>query len=963
VAEPFPITFAHLLKQLRLNAGMTQEELAAAAQLSTRSVSDLERGLTLTARRETARLLAGALGLTSAERAEFELAAQGKSTANRSLAWRAAVRAAVGTLGEASPLGSPGTVAVTLSNTYRAALSRPILADGDAPAGMRLPTLAEGYEDPDFRVRQVAGDDWPSDEAWWADVAVQPRLTEYLEAALKAPDATTAPLVVLGQPGAGKSVLTKILAARLPAAEFLPVRVVLREAPAEGEIQDQLEYAVRAATGLSVGWPAVAQDAGDATPVVLLDGFDELLQATGLSQSDYLARVARFQQREADQGRPLAVLVTSRAAVADRARYPQGAVVVRLEPFRAAQITSWVNRWNRLNAEYLASRGLKQLPARVLARHQALACQPLLLLMLALYDSDANALQLGDAIDRADPLDESALYEALLTSFAVREVAKDGAGLLPGEIEKRVEQELQRLSLVAFAAINRRRQWVGEAELDSDLTALLGPAADTASQFRTPLTRADVALGRFFFIQRAQAVRDGSRLQAFEFLHATFGEYLAARLAVQLAAELLQQRPALAVGPAFVADDLAYALLSYAPLSSRQVLRFVLGIAGRQINDDSQCRQLARLLIEVHAQHADRGSHRYASYRPTALDVASRQAIYSANLVLLIVTLAGHVTASQLFPAADDPPGAWHRNALLWRSALNETGWTELAYAFTVRHFLNGDRRDLRIQLASDPPEPREPVDPFWLYRGPTGPAAQASVQWSRPYWNQLSHKMDVSCGTNDSVVLHAVEPVLTYIGATMMTFLRTDGQASSVAHDLLSLWLSSTLGSTDEAARLYRRCRTYLERQPMWDTQTQLRVRTLILTCLRSDARRLPAVDILDCLTAATRTAGEDAEAWQLILETGLAALAADVSVGGRATLMGVIRRATAIACSLDPLAGAQAWVSVHDCGLSHNDAFSNEPAEFLRRLPLADLAASNGALVRRLKRIADERYDLRLA
>ena len=39
-----------------------------------------------------------------------------------------------------------------------------------------------------------------------------------------------------------------------------------------------------------------------------LDGFDELLQATGVSQSDYLDRVVRFQQREADQGRPVAVL-------------------------------------------------------------------------------------------------------------------------------------------------------------------------------------------------------------------------------------------------------------------------------------------------------------------------------------------------------------------------------------------------------------------------------------------------------------------------------------------------------------------------------------------------------------------------------------------------------------------------------------------------------------------------------
>lgn len=76
------ISFAQLLKGLRIKAGMTQEQLAEAARLSARSVSDLERGINLTARRETARLLADALNLTGAERAEFERAARGTGTAD-----------------------------------------------------------------------------------------------------------------------------------------------------------------------------------------------------------------------------------------------------------------------------------------------------------------------------------------------------------------------------------------------------------------------------------------------------------------------------------------------------------------------------------------------------------------------------------------------------------------------------------------------------------------------------------------------------------------------------------------------------------------------------------------------------------------------------------------------------------------------------------------------------------------
>jgi DNA-binding XRE family transcriptional regulator len=57
------VSFAELLKQLRTGAGLTQEELAEAASLSPRSISDLERGINLTARKETTRLLADALNL------------------------------------------------------------------------------------------------------------------------------------------------------------------------------------------------------------------------------------------------------------------------------------------------------------------------------------------------------------------------------------------------------------------------------------------------------------------------------------------------------------------------------------------------------------------------------------------------------------------------------------------------------------------------------------------------------------------------------------------------------------------------------------------------------------------------------------------------------------------------------------------------------------------------------------
>ena len=77
VTEPPALSFAGLLRQLRAEAKLTQEELAAAAGVSPRSVSNLERGINRTAHKDTAVLLAGALGLTGPTEELFVAAARG----------------------------------------------------------------------------------------------------------------------------------------------------------------------------------------------------------------------------------------------------------------------------------------------------------------------------------------------------------------------------------------------------------------------------------------------------------------------------------------------------------------------------------------------------------------------------------------------------------------------------------------------------------------------------------------------------------------------------------------------------------------------------------------------------------------------------------------------------------------------------------------------------------------------
>jgi predicted ATPase/DNA-binding SARP family transcriptional activator/DNA-binding CsgD family transcriptional regulator/transcriptional regulator with XRE-family HTH domain len=105
VAGQPALSFAGLLRQLRVEAKLTQEELAEAASVSPRSVSDLERGINRTARKDTARLLAEALGLAGTVADLFAAAARGRVPARDVLAARRRV----------APGGIPEAVARTLT--------------------------------------------------------------------------------------------------------------------------------------------------------------------------------------------------------------------------------------------------------------------------------------------------------------------------------------------------------------------------------------------------------------------------------------------------------------------------------------------------------------------------------------------------------------------------------------------------------------------------------------------------------------------------------------------------------------------------------------------------------------------------------------------------------------------------------------------------------------------------------
>ncbi len=740
---------------------------------------------------------------------------------------------------------------LALARAYQAGLHRPILSSGEVPEGLRIPLLAEAYVNPEFRTAQVQMTNRLAEEHWWNEHPVRDDLEGFLLGHLTASQATEAPLLVLGQPGSGKSVLTQVLAARLPPSDFLALRVVLREVPADADLQAQIEYAIRAATGESMPWAALARSAGDALPVVLLDGFDELLQATGASQSDYLEKIADFQRREADQGRPVIVLVTSRTAVADRARAVAGMVAVRLEPFRDNQIAQWLAVWNAANAPRLAARGLRPLPVESVLAHAELACQPLLLLMLALYDADGNPLQREETV-----LGQAELYERLLTQFAEREVRKTGVAVSAAQFEQAVDWELLRLSIVAFAMFNRGRQWVTEAELDADLPALLGEPGNrqrSTPGLRAELTAAEVVIGRFFFIHEAQATRDSTRLRTYEFLHVTFAEYLIGRLVTRELDNLADTaaRSTTRSRPALPDDTFLHALLSFAPLTMRGTIVSFLAERLQMLPETGRDLLRDLLLTLFHHSLLPRHDTSYDSYEPDRISVPARHATYSANLALLAVLAAGEITEQQLFPDRTDPVQDWRRITLLWRSQLPEEGWTNLIHALELHRGWDGDRRILCLRMRGTTELCAAPSDPYWTRNfGPGHKHRELNHPLSYSIWvlngiEEIRAQSHFHCGSDDDAVAHALEPLAGNLGTTITTFhdYHLQGRPMSAANALLTLWLTASQEKgPDELAAAYDTClRISIHGFAPQDIDTRARFRACVLRQLATDVYRLP--------------------------------------------------------------------------------------------------------------------------
>ena len=146
--------------------------------------------------------------------------------------------------------------------------------------------------------------------------------------------------------------------------------------------------------------------------------------------------------------------------------------------------------------------------------------------MLAIYDFEESKLQLAEKED----FNQSKLYDRLFKEFTIRQLEKDTdyIHLNKEEEAERIEFFRLRLGIVAFMMFLNDKTNHSSNKLCEELNGF---------ELSNENINSNEIIGGFFFIHENKATKEnGEKLFNFEFLHKTFGEFLAADFLLRIAA-------------------------------------------------------------------------------------------------------------------------------------------------------------------------------------------------------------------------------------------------------------------------------------------------------------------------------------------------------------------------------------------------------------------------------------------
>ena len=427
-----------------------------------------------------------------------------------------------------------------LKRSYSAMIKKPIISekeiDSDVEIKLFFPSIVDAYIPQSYKCLSYASAKIKlEDESLWDGLDVHNDLEEFFIRYLNSPDTIDYPLVILGQPGSGKSLLTKVLSAQFMSESYTVIRIPLRDVNANDEINTVIEEQIQKDINRplsDIGFGGFASEFMERPLTIIFDGYDELLQAKGEVCSGYLDKIRLFQQQQKELNRPIRTIITSRITLIDKAHIPLGSTILRLMEFDPDRQNRWISIWNETNKEYFDKAKINpfRLPAEDEGNNNILELskQPLLLLMLAIFDSESNELAQNRELQRTE------LYDKLIRRFVRRERSRYVQGFeykSQEEQAKIIDEEMNRLGIVAIGMYNRKEVVIHSEQLEADLKAFKALRECGSAQIRT-LKESESILGSFFFIHQSVArdldVNSEKVDSAYEFLHNTFGEFLAA---------------------------------------------------------------------------------------------------------------------------------------------------------------------------------------------------------------------------------------------------------------------------------------------------------------------------------------------------------------------------------------------------------------------------------------------------
>lgn len=419
-------------------------------------------------------------------------------------------------------------------------------------------------------------------EKTWSGSQAEKNVGSFISATLRHSETGSLPLLLLGGPGSGKTLLCYMLASQVLCNEYHILIIRLRDVVADHTIVEQINEQINKDFAHYCTWEEMADQSVSKPVLLIIDGYDELLQASGRTYADYIKRIVEFQRRQlTTSGILVKCILTSRITLINKVEVPENSIVIKLSGFNNEQIGTWIKIWNEANHIFFTTRGISSFSLRFTGKVFELARQPLLLLLLALYDADENTLSNDDIITRTQ------LYERLIKKFIEREQNKYPffASLTEPERLRVIDQEMERLSIVAVGMLNRRALYIRDVELQKDLDFLI-PQTDSIQVNKSlgNLMESEKLLGSFFFIYRSEAKTGADEKQskvrknaAYEFLHNTFGEFLIVNYIMEALTKLI-------IGDATTRSDGTKAdeqlvvskpwltVLAYAPLFTRPVI-------------------------------------------------------------------------------------------------------------------------------------------------------------------------------------------------------------------------------------------------------------------------------------------------------------------------------------------------------------------------------------------------------